>query len=691
MILKRYAVVLALWGMVCPVVEGRAALHELVVSASAVPVAEAQTEEREYDICIYGGTSAGVIAAATASRKGKSVLLVEPGRHLGGMSSGGLGLTDIGNKYVITGLARDFYRRLGRHYGKLEQWIFEPKVAESIFNAYMQESNVDIWFESRLRNVEKEGNHLVSLEVEPASSASVVGRRRVRAKVFLDCSYEGDLMARAGVNYALGREGNDVYGETYNGVQLMRGHQFGCDIDPYVVPGDSASGLIWGISRNTLETAGTGDRKIQAYNFRICLTDERENMVPIEKPERYDASRYEILVRLNQVSPFKSVNDVFIWSLMPNHKTDINNRGAFSTDMIGANWDYPEASYEERARIWQEHVDYTKGLLYFLGHDERMPECIRKEMLRWGYPKDEYVDNGHWSHQLYVRESRRMIGELVMTQHHCQGREVCGDTIGWAAYTMDSHNCDRLVVDGAVRNEGNVEIGGFPPYPISYKAIVPRREEVDNLLVPVCLSASHIAYGSIRMEPVFMVLGQSAALAACMAADEGCAVQQIDPCGLRRELLADPLSDGSPAEILVDNDDARAVSVVGDWELEKDTYRSYGAAADFLLDDGGKSGKKSVRYAPSIWQSGYYEVYMYYPMLKDGSSSVTVRVADVSEVHTKVVRRTSVVVEGQTAGEWVGLGKYYFQAGGRAEVEISNEGADGAVAADAVLFLPASR
>jgi hypothetical protein len=263
-------------------------------------------------------------------------------------------------------------------------------------------------------------------------------------------------------------------------------------------------------------------------------------MVPITKPENYDPSMYELLIRVKEKQPWKNLTDAFIWSKMPNNKTDINNRGAFSTDMIGENWDYPEATYEERERIVKKHEDYTKGLLYFVGHDERITEHIRKEMLSWGYPKDEYVNNNHWTPQIYVREARRMISDVVMTQHHCQGREVVTDGIALAAYTMDSHNCDRVIVDGCVRNEGNVEVrDDVKPYPISYRSIVPKRSEVSNLFVPFCLSASHIAFGSIRMEPVFFALGQSAATAAAFAISDGCAVQDVDYEKLRKRLLFD--------------------------------------------------------------------------------------------------------------------------------------------------------
>lgn len=642
---------------------------------------------KEVDICIYGGTSAGVIAAYTAQQSGKSVLLIEPGRHLGGMSSGGLGFTDIGNKYVVQGLALDFYRRLGTHYGKLEQWIFEPSVAETIFKDYIKRAGIEVWYENRLSDVEKQRNSITTITLEDSKHPNHTTNRKVRAKVFIDCSYEGDLMAKSGVSYIVGREANSQYGETYNGVELMDRHQFPDGIDPYKIKGDSTSGLIYGINPAPVNSNGTGDKKVQAYNFRITLTNRPENRIPITKPDNYNPSRYELLLRLKELHPWNKHTDVFIWSDMPNGKTDINNFGGFSTDVIGENWNYPDADYEERARIWKFHEDYTKGLLYFVGHDERIPESIRNQMLEWGYPKDEYTDNGHWTHQLYVREARRMIGELVMTQHHCQGRETVTDGIGWAAYTMDSHNCDRHIVNGMVKNEGNVEIGGFSPYPISYRAITPKQNEVQNLLVPVCLSTSHIAYGSIRMEPVFMVLAQSAAIAAGQAIDkyDNC-VQKVDAKAILKEFRENPLADKSQPEILIDNHDTSHVQRTGEWKTE--IWKAYGP--DFFSDDSKGKNLKTIQYTPVIPVDNLYEIYAYFPKVQNATTQTHIDIYDGNELHKKIILSSDIVVEGQTSGEWVSIGQYKLTKGMDNYVRISNEEADGIVVADAVLFIPAT-
>lgn len=487
-----------------------------------------RTIDKEVDICIYGATSSGVVAAYAAHNQGKSVLLIEPSSRIGGLSAGGLGATDIGAFSIIQGLSREFYARVAKKYDSDEpMYMFEPKVALSVFKDFLHEADVPPLMDYRLHKVKKDGNRIRRATFVRVDNPS--DKVRVSAKVFIDCSYEGDMMAQSGVSYTTGREPNEQYGETYNGVQVREYHQFPDHVDPYREKGNPRSGLLYGISKEEVGKTGAGDKCIQAYNYRITLTNDPENLLPITRPERYDSTKYELLLRWKEVEPWHSIQDCFIWSMMPNHKTDINNRGAFSTDMIGENWNYPEASYKKREKIRRVHTDYTLGLLYFLGHDERIPNDIRQEMLQWGLPKDEYEDTNHFTTQLYVRESRRMIGSYVMTEHNCQHRTDVDDVIGWAAYTMDSHNCGRYVINGMVKNEGDVQIGCPGPYNISYRSITPKESEACNLLVPVCLSASHIAYGSIRMEPVFMVLGETSALAACQAIDQwqGC-VQKVD-------------------------------------------------------------------------------------------------------------------------------------------------------------------
>ena len=528
-------------------------------SLSAFTAQSSKQSQDQYDIVIYGATSAGIAAAIQSSRMGKSVLLIEPTQRIGGLTTGGLGQTDIGNKQAIGGISREFYQNIRKYYddpahwkwqeqseyidggqtrtqeGEDAMWTFEPSAALAVYEQMIADEAIELVRGARLdreNGVEKDGTQITQITTENGDV--------YQGEMFIDATYEGDLMAAAGVDYIVGREANDRYGETYNGVQLLDGHQFPDDVDPYITPNNPASGLLWGISPNELAPPGSGDTLVQAYNFRICLTDEEDNRIAITEPDNYDPARYELLARLFEAQPdMRKINQYFIWSRMPNDKTDINNRGGFSTDMINWSHAYPEASYDEREAIIKAHEDYTKGLLYFYITDPRVPPVLRQEVQRWGYPRDEYEANGHWSPQLYVREARRMVGEYIMTQANCVGEEVIDDPVGLAAYTMDSHNCQRLVTDSQVKNEGNVEVGGFPPYPISYRSIIPKQADVSNLLVPVCLSASHIAFGSIRMEPVFMVLGQSAATAAALAMDANVAVQDVNYPQLQKKLQED--------------------------------------------------------------------------------------------------------------------------------------------------------
>ena len=488
------------------------------------------------DICIYGGTSAGVIAAVQAAKMGKTVVLVEPGRHLGGLTSGGLGWTDIGNKAAIGGLSRTFYQHLGSHYHKPEAWTFEPSVAENEFNTLVRAAKVPVYFRAPLVSVQTKGARLVAL--------TIAGGDTFRAKEFIDATYEGDLMAKAGVKYFVGREANATYGETLDGIcGTTPKHQFIVPVDPYVKPGDPASGLLPFVQSVPFGQPGGGDSCVQAYNFRLCLTKNPANRKPIDPPANYDPAKYELLGRyfdaIAAANKPVTLRTFLKLDMVTPEKTDINNNGAFSTDFIGENYDYPNADNAARQRIQAAHLDYIKGFLTYLATSPRVPDNVRTNMQAWGLCRDEFPDTGGWPHQMYVREARRMIGGYVMTEKNCRRQEIIPDAVGLAAYNMDSHNCRRLVRDGHVENEGDVQVPPMSPYPISYRAIVPAPGQCENLLVPVCLSASYIAYGSIRMEPVFMILGQSAATAAAMAMDDHVPVQKVDYARLQTRLLAD--------------------------------------------------------------------------------------------------------------------------------------------------------
>ena len=635
---------------------------------------------REVDICVYGGTSAGVVAAYSAQKLGKSVLLVEPGKYLGGMTTGGLGMTDIGNKYAVTGLARLFYRRVGEHYNKFEQWTFPPSVATEVMNRFVTDADLEVIRFRRIIQADVQDKRICSITLEDSNTPEQTPHLIVKAKQFIDCTYEGDLMARAGVSYFTGRESNETYDETLNGVQMSVWHQFPDGVDPYIIEGDSTSGYTVERCVNTLKDKGSGDNLIQAYNFRLCLTDVPENRRPFEKPASYDPAKYELLARaMQKMTPNINNYLLFNWGIMPDHKYDVNNKGPLSTDMIGMNYEYPEGDYATRERIWQAHVEYTKGLMYFLTHDERVPEQLRNKINRFGWAKDEFVDNDNFPTQLYVREARRLNGEYIMTQKNCQGEETVGDAIGMAAYGMDSHNCQRIVVNGMVKNEGDVEYHGFPPYPISYKSITPKREECTNLLVPVCVSSTHIAFGSIRMEPVFMVLGQSAAVAASQAIDEGKSVQEINVIQLRRTLKENPYLDGSTPEILVDDSDIDKISRQGAWT------KRFGAhyKNSFLWAKNDYPGCK-FSFLPVIKQAGRYNIRFYCTALPDKEMAETMYF----HIQRGDKQNEISIHPRKQKGAWADLGTYDFKPGEQSSIQIIGDQTEGAIFADAILLVP---
>ena len=538
-------------------------------------------KHHEYDVIIYGGTSAGIAAAIQSSRMGKSVLLIEPSRRIGGLTTGGLGQTDIGNKQAIGGISREFYQNIKKYYndpanwkwqtrgeyrdggqtrtkeGEDAMWTFEPSAALKVYKEMMGAENIDLVYEERLHRengVVKNGTQITEIRME--------GGKSYRGKMFIDATYEGDLMATAGISYTIGRESNKEYGETLNGVQAndynitIRGtvsknsanHNFIDGVDPYIVKGDPSSGLLPFIVNGGPGIDGHGDKGIQAYCFRMTLTDHPQNRIPFQKPEDYDEQNYELLFRnyeaadgpIEEMYPYGDTLVPWINSAMPNRKTDTNNQKGFSTDFIGQNWDYPEASYKERENIVAKHREYQQGLMWTLAYHPRIPQKVRDKVSKWGTCKDEFEREDGWQQQLYIREARRMMSDYVMTQKNCEGFVVAEDPVGLAAYGMDSHQVQRYVdANGFVQNEGNVEAHVPSPYPISYKAIVPKATECTNLLVPVCVSATHIAFGSIRMEPVFMVLGQSAATAACLSIDSNISIQSLNYSLLKEKLLND--------------------------------------------------------------------------------------------------------------------------------------------------------
>ena len=671
------------------------------------------------DIVIYGGTSGGITAAIQAAREGRTAVLIEPTKFLGGLTTGGLGATDIGNKKAIGGLSREFYTAIGSYYADEKKWIhqtreayfskrphgnaadegtmwtFEPHVASAIYDRMLKAAGdkVTVVYGERLdlkKGVVKDGTRIVKIVMESG--------REFTGKMFIDATYEGDLMAKAGVSYHVGREANATYGETLNGVQLghAKSHQFIKEVDPYVKKGDPSSGLLPGIEKEIPGPDGSGDRKIQAYNFRMCTTDVPENRRDWEKPAHYDERWYELALRNVEAG-----EDRFSWNPvgMPNRKTDTNNNFAISTDFIGQNWDYADADYATRAKIWQAHEDWQKGLMWTYAYHPRVPEKMRLAFQKLGLAKDEFLDNGNWPRQLYIREARRMISDYVMSEKNCRRAEVIEDSVGMGAYNMDSHHIQRFVTkEGFVRNEGDIQVGS-KPYPVSYRTIRPKASECTNLLVPVCLSASHIAYGSIRMEPVFMVMGQSAATAAGLAIENSTSVQAVDYGALKERLLANGqmldfvttatagtghgLDKSKLPGVVVDDSEA----TLKGFSLTAQTIAGF-VGEGYRHDSNAEKGAMSARFTPALSSAGKYQVAISYSANGNRASNVPVTIHH-AKGETKVLVNQKLAPKGEAPFHIVGT--FEFAAGKDAWLEISNAGTDGHVIVDAVQWLPIKR
>jgi hypothetical protein len=665
-----------------------------------------------YDVVVYGGTSGGVTAAIQASRMGKTVVLIEPTKFLGGLTTGGLGATDIGNKRAIGGMSREFYQNIFKHYQNAAawkqqtrdeyfarrphggagsedtMWTFEPHVATQVYADMIAAAKVPVVFGERLdqkKGVKKDGARITQIVMESGKAFA--------GKMFIDATYEGDLMAKAGVSYHVGREANATYGETINGVQVghAKHHQFTKQVDPYVVPGDPKSGLLHGIQADGPGEEFSGDHRVQAYNFRMCTTDAPDNRIPWEKPEGYDEKMFELALRNVEAGDLR-----ISWAPtpMPNRKTDTNNNFAVSTDYIGMNYEYPDGDYATRERIWKAHELWQKGLMWTYANHPRVPEPVRAAFSRFGLSKDEFADNNHWPRQMYVREARRMISDYVMTEKNCRRLEVVEDSVGMGAYNMDSHHCQRHVdKDGFVRNEGDVQVG-VRPYPVSFRSIRPKAEQCTNLLVPVCLSASHISYGSIRMEPVFMVLGQSAATAAVHAIEQGVDVQKIDAAKLKERLLADgqvldfesppivpkvTLTKENLGGVVVDDADA-TLTGFDDHGTTASPFLGIGYAHDGDVD----KGRQKAVFKAKLPDSGTYEVRVGYSALNNRASNVPVTIRGADGDKTVKLNQKK---KGEVDGYLQPVGTFRFEAGKDAIVEISNEGTDGHVIVDAVQWV----
>jgi hypothetical protein len=685
-------------------VKGKSLLVAALVLCSPVAAAE----PRQADIVVYGATAGGVIASVAAAREGKTVLLLEPGRHVGGMVSGGLGATDTGNRAAIGGYAREFFDRVREHYVKKYGadsaqvkdcsggFHFEPHVAEQVFKEMLQEAKVEVLFGQRLDRVLP---RTVSPTGKRITGITTVKGDEFRAAVWIDASYEGDLMVRAAVRYTVGREGRDEYKESIAGVQAHSpAHQWSVKVSPFAA-GDNADAkmLLPFVQPGPVGEAGAADKKVQAYNFRLCMTDRKDNQEPFPKPPGYDPKRYELLARYLAKKPDLKVGQLMNPVRMPNGKTDTNNNGPFSTDHIGANWDYPDADYATRQRIWKDHIEYVQGFLYFLANDPRVPEALHQEMANWGLAKDEFPDTDHWPHQLYVREARRMHGGYFMTQADIMEQRTKPDSVGLGSYNTDSHHLQRVPTpEGAVLNEGDFQVR-VSPYAIPYRSLVPRAAESENLLVPVCLSASHVAYGTIRMEPVYMILGQASGVAGALALDNKTSVQNVpidklldklksQKAVLSPEGLDKPAGGGQKLDVSklggIVVDDVEAAKV-GDWKASSAVGPYVGSG--YLHDDNQNKGKMSVRFTPKLPEAGRYEVCIVYSPNPNRATNTPVVIHHADGEQTVRVNQRLPLKDDKP----LRLGVFSFAAGEKGWVEVRNDDTDGHVIADAVQFLPA--
>ncbi|MFP4172423.1 MAG: FAD-dependent oxidoreductase, partial [Candidatus Hydrogenedentota bacterium] len=642
----------------------------LLVAVLVLSGFAAASADEVYDVVVYGGTSGGVTAAVQAARMDQSVILIEPGRHIGGLTSSGLGRTDWGRRGVIGGLSLEFYQRVRNYYDDEDRWVhedrddylgsvhmpedmdsmwgFEPHAAEAAFRQMLDEEDIPYHIGERLildpdEGVEKDGERIRAIVMESG--------KRVLGRTFIDATYEGDLMAMAGVSYIVGREGNEKYDETLNGIQVGNtvNHVFTHEgqrphpprplppearVDPYVEEGNPESGLLDWVNPDPGGEFGEGDDLVQAYCYRLCLTDVEENMVPFEPPEGYDEADFELLFRM-----FEAGEERIPWlpGRMPNRKTDTNNRWAVSMNLVGASHEYPEGDYERRREIEEMHEYWQRGLMYSLANHPRVPEHVREEVSQWGYAADEFEDNDNWPYQIYIRVGRRMVSDYVMTEHDCRHLRVAEDSVGMGSYNMDSHNVQRYVTEhGYVQNEGNIETSPAGPYVISYRSIVPSQGECENLFVPVAVSASHIAFGSVRMEPVFMILGQSAATAAAMANERDLAVQDLPYEPLRERLLADgqyldpPEVTPQPPEEPIDAEDLAGVVLLagdaqreGEWEFSSHVGPYVGGG--YYHDAGDDAPPASAVFGTEL-SEGRYEVHIAYSAHDNRATNVPVRI-----------------------------------------------------------------
>lgn len=673
----------------------------LLLAAIAFPWS-VRAEVHSSDVLVYGASPAGIMAAVAAAREKLSVTILEPTHWIGGMTAGGLSSSDTGNPDTIGGLSQEFFTRCGTHYDGKEKYHCEPHVYQQVFAEMLKEAGIKVVTDQRLVGVVKE-------KAAQIYSIQTQDRHEWRAKVFVDATYEGDLMATAGVSNMVGRESREAFDEPLAGVYREKPRGFGSDImttgcpcvgdkGPHYVhgvpdimdPRGPDGKLMWGIVQSDA-VAGSADKLTQSYNFRLCVTNKPDNLVPWPKPKHYDPKHYDLLLELIRHYPGIRFSRIVHLGKLINDKYDLNAQGIFSTDYVGGNFDYPTAGEVMRRYIWQDHVNYDQGLFWFLAHDERVPESLRRETQSWGLCRDEFTDNDNWPYALYVREARRMIGEYVMSQRDVQKEIVKPDGIAMGSFIIDSHIVQRLVdAEGHVIDEGAFD-APTRPYQIPYRSLTPKRKECENLLVPVCCSATHVAYGTLRMEPVYMSMGHASGLAAAMSIREGKPVQDINVADLRKKLLEQKqvlelasskvtgVAASSLKGIVMDDYDAE---FAGSWITS-----NFGTSVDGNYHHDGNAGKgtKTATFKIKVPQTAKYEVRVSYATATNRATNVPVKIIHSGGETTVKVNQK---VHPSLDQVFVSLGTFDFASDRPAVIEISNAGTDGYVVADAVQLLP---
>lgn len=635
--------------------------------------------KKEYDLVVYGGTSGGAIAAVAAAREGLSVLLIEPGNNIGGMTSGGLGYVDVGKAFTIGGLANNFFERMGKHYGlKSLTYRVTPSAAEKTFYQMLNEQNVTILLNSPLKEKSK-----AKIKKKRIRQIKLESGTKIKGKYFIDATYEGDLMASAKVSYIVGREARDKYNEPGAGICTPLIFE---KLNPYNKDGS----LLPDLYHEATGEIGSADDRTQAYNFRLCLTQNKKNFVPISKPDDYNPKRYEVLLQIIlQSEKEMTLGDIVSIAPLPEEKSDFNNSGMFSTDYINYSWNYPEASYKQRQEIWQIHKNYVQGLFYFLGNDARIPKKLKDETNSWGLSKDEFIGTNHWPHQMYVREARRMVGDFVMTQFDAWDNAKKEETVGMGSYMIDSHYIRKYVENGIIKAEGITGHQPVRPYEIPYRVLTPKRNEVENLLVPVCMSASHVMFGSLRMEPVFMILGESAGTAVSTAIKEGNkAVQDINVSELQKTLRKNGQILSADGGVYLRKD---FEGIILD-ELDADFSGSWFTSSNSVpfMETGGyrythdQTILSKAIFSTSINESGSYELYYLFSPGSNRATNAKIELGFSGGNKEFTINMKSPLPK--ATYPFIKLGDFEFKANENIKLTISNKDADGMVVADAFLI-----